>query len=146
MWLYSRSIESSQSDENIEMGRFLHAINYAKHIKEVSYANVKFDVVEQKNGILIITENKKSLHFEIAAKFQLGYYLYLLKQSNITAIGYLSCPSEKRKLRVDLNDDFIAEIERQASEIKQIIDMDYPPKLYKNKYCTKCAYREYCYA
>lgn len=144
--MYSRSVEASQFDENIEIGRFLHEINYTKNIKEVDFSNVKFDVIERKNGILNITENKKSSRFEIASKFQLGYYLYLLKKSNITAIGYLSCPSERKKIRIELTDELIADIENQSFEIKKIIDMDYPPKVSPNKYCKKCAYREYCYS
>lgn len=103
-------------------------------------------MVERKNGVLTITENKKSLRFESASKLQLGYYLYLLKKSNITAVGYLSCPSEKKKIRIELTDELISDIENQMLEINRIILMEHPPKVNKNKYCTKCAYREYCYS
>ncbi|MGU8988665.1 CRISPR-associated protein Cas4 [Clostridium perfringens] len=146
LWLYSRSVEASQTDENIELGNFLHKINYSKNRKEVNFSNVKFDVVEKSNGELIITENKKSLKYEEASRCQLGYYLYLLKKNDINAIGYLACPQEKKRVKVELTNKLVSTIEFQMNEIQYIIKKEYPDAVMECKYCYNCAYRDYCYS
>lgn len=146
MWLYSKSIKCDQFDNDVEFGRFLHKINYVKNKKEVEFGGVKFDLVKKVNGTVVVSENKKSLRFMEASKYQLAYYLYLLKKAGIKSEGYLVCPSEKKKVLVELTDEIEEEIKKQHLNIEKIIESEFPPVVKKCKYCAKCAYNEYCFS
>lgn len=76
---------------------------------------------------------------------QLKYYLYLLKQKNIIVTGELLVPKENLKEIVILETKDISIIEKQLENIRNICNEDTPPKIIKEKFCSKCAYFELCY-
>ena len=146
VWLMSRGIIPDQQDDNIEIGRFLHEHNYKRNDKEISFGNVKFDVIfKSKNGI-VIGENKKTSKYSEASKWQLMYYLKVLKAAGINAKGQLLYPEEKKRQDVELTPENEAELEKMCADIESLCSMKYPEKAKKIAFCRKCAYREYCYS
>lgn len=99
VWLMSKNILPDQMDENIDLGRFIHENSYQRKEKEVLFGNVKFDVVFENEDKLVIGETKKTSKYENASKYQLAYYLFVLKDSGINAEGVLLYPEEKRGQR-----------------------------------------------
>jgi len=93
----------------------------------------------------VIGEIKKSSRFEKSAKMQLAFYLYRLKQRGINAKGELLVPKERKKIAVELTSSVEDELEQAFRQIKEIIHQDNSPEVVKNKYYTKCAYREFCW-
>lgn len=100
----------------------------------------------QNGNKLIIGETKKSSKFLEASKWQLLFYLNILKQAGIDAKGVLNYPEERRKIEVELKQNHIIELEEITKEIEKLINSDIPPKVEECVYCKSCAYREYCYA
>lgn len=146
VWLMYRNIVPDQSDENIDFGRFLHEQTYKRNKKEISFGNVKFDVILNTKDKLVIGETKKSSKYSEASKCQLLYYLKVLKDAGIEAEGMLLYPEEKKRTDVILDDNTLQKLECMKNEITDIVQNDIPPKAAKCKFCYRCGYKEYCYS
>lgn len=146
VWLMSRRIVPDQRNENIDLGRFIHEFSFKRDNKEISFGNVKFDVLFQSKGQLVIGETKKTSKYSEASKWQLMYYLRVLKKANIDAKGVLLYPQEKKRTNIELDEDAEKKLDDMESEIDKIIESEMPPDINKNKYCRNCGYKEYCYA
>lgn len=146
VWLMSKNILPDQMDENIDLGRFIHENSYQRKEKEVLFGNVKFDVVFENEDKLVIGETKKTSKYENASKYQLAYYLFVLKDSGINAEGVLLYPEEKKRTKVILTKELEDELKDIIKEIEEIQEKDIPPELKKINFCKNCGYREYCYS
>ena len=104
------------------------------------------DVIRREKGQLVIGEVKKSSKYEKSAMMQLAFYLLGLRDRGLDAVGELMFPKEKKKIKVVLTDELIAELEEAKREILRIIyqDMPQPPK--KIVFCRNCAYAEFCWS
>lgn len=146
VWLMSRNITPDQNDENIDYGRFLHEQTYTRSKKEIAFGNVKFDLLFKSEGELVIGETKKSSAYQEASKWQLLFYLRVLRQAGIAARGQLLYPEERKRVDVVLNEESEKRLEEMIREIESIIEEEWPPKVKKCRFCEKCGYSEYCYA
>lgn len=146
VWLMSRNIVPDQKDENVDLGRFIHENTYKRNDKEISFGNVKFDVLMHSKKELIIGETKKSSKYGEASKWQLLYYLKVLKEIGVDAKGLLLYPEEKKRVEVNLNEENEIKLNDMVNEIEKILAQSKPPKVNKINQCKSCAYREYCYA
>lgn len=142
----SHGILPDQHDENIDIGRFIHENYYKRDNKEIRFGNVVFDVLYEKNKEIVIGETKKSSRFEKASKWQLLFYLKVLKEANIKARGVLNYPEERKKVEIELDDECEKELDKMLVEIEEITLKSEPPKVEKCKFCNNCAYKEYCFS
>ena len=113
---------------------------------EVDFGDGKFDFVQEKDGRLVVCEVKKSSRSEASARLQLAHYLYTLKKEGVDAAGVLLFPSEKRRVAVELTPELIAELEKAYEEIGRLTLLETPPPLVRCKYCSGCAFAEYCWS
>jgi len=146
VWLMSRQLNPDEHDENVEWGRFLHEWRYAREKKELSFQNVKLDIVGERDGKLLVVEVKKSSSFAKSAKMQLLFYLWQLREAGVEASGELRFPEEKRREVVTLSEEALAELQQAEREIRRIVASARPPRPEKIWFCGKCAYREFCWA
>jgi CRISPR-associated exonuclease Cas4 len=146
VWLMSRNIVPDQNDENIDFGRFLHEQTYKRNKKEISFGNVKFDVILNTKEKLVIGETKKTSKYSQASKWQLLYYLKVLKDAGIDAEGVLLYPEEKKRTEIILNEETLQELEVMKNSIVDVMQNETPPKVEKCKFCYNCGYNEYCYS
>lgn len=146
VWLMSRKINPDQDNANIDLGRFIHENSYKRNKKEIAIGNIMVDVVDKSNGYLVLGEIKKSSKFEDSARMQLAYYLLELRRHGLDGKGRLVIPKEKKKIEIELTDELIKELEEIEKNIIDIIKLENPQKPEKIKYCTNCAYGEFCWA
>lgn len=146
VWLMYHKILPDQHNENVDLGRFIHQNYYTRNKKEISFGNVVFDIIYEKGNELIIGETKKTSRFQEASKWQLLFYLKVLKEASITAKGVLQYPEERKKIEVELDEDKEVELNKMIIAIEEIINLPNPPKVNKIAMCINCAYKEYCYA
>ena len=107
--------------------------------------NIKVDLMKRKNNDIIVGEVRKFSRFEKSAIMQLAFYLYRLRQRGINAKGELMVPRGRKRIPVELTQDIEDELKQTFHQIKDIIAQDNPPEPVKNRYCTHCAYREFCW-
>lgn len=146
VWLMSREIVPDQDNENIDYGRFLHEHSFKRNDKEISFGNVKFDVVFHSKNELIIGETKKTSKYQEASKWQLMYYLKVLNDAGINAKGVLLYPEEKKRVNVELDEISLNKLEIMSNEIENISQLESPPEVNNNPFCKNCGYKEYCFA
>ena len=145
VWLFAHEINPSTSNPYLEIGRLIGEESYKREKKEILMGNIKIDLIKKESGNIVVAEVKKSSKGLKAAKMQLLFYLYKLKQKSIEANGELLIPKEKRKILIKLDDKSVDMIEKAVVEINNIINMEKPPPVVKTNYCKKCAYYEFCW-
>ena len=141
----AHELNPNQEDPFLEIGRLLHQDTYRREKKEITVGNMKIDLIKRRDGETVVGEVKKSSRFERSATMQLSFYLCRLKQAGINAKGELLIPKEKKKISVELTPDIEDELKQTFHHIKEIINQDNPPEPVKNKYCSNCAYKEFCW-
>ncbi|MFW6129572.1 MAG: CRISPR-associated protein Cas4 [Atribacterota bacterium] len=145
VWLMAREINPFQEDDFLEIGRLIQDESYRREKKEISFGNIKIDLVKNEEGELIISEIKKTSKALLSAKMQLVFYLYTLKKHGISAKGELLFPKEKKKETVILTNELEEEIKTAILNIQKIMSKDLPPEPVKNNFCKNCAYFEFCW-
>lgn len=144
-WLMARHIIPDEDNPYLEMGRFINDTSYKRSRKQIHLENVVLDLTRLDEEKIIIGEVKKSSKAAHAARMQLCYYLYVLREYGIDAEGELLFPKEKKKEKVLLTDDLINELEKAMEDIRKITSEETPPPPVKIGYCVSCAYREFCW-
>jgi CRISPR-associated exonuclease Cas4 len=146
LWLYAHEIGPDRSHQLLEIGRLYDQSTYKRDKKQISMSGMKIDLLKKRDGELLVGEVKKTSKFEAAAKMQLAYYLYRLKEQGIELDGELLVPKEKKRERIILDDALTRELGTAIAEIDNIITNDKPPLPEKTKYCGKCAYNDFCWS
>ncbi len=146
LWFFSRQIVPDQKNPYIEIGRLIDEMSYQRERKKIHFEDFVIDIVKKKGSSLVIAEVKKTSKAKESALMQLAFYLYRLKQNGILATGELLFPKERRKQKVVLTEELEEKVLKALNEIAKILATPNAPKPEKQKYCTKCGYREFCWA
>jgi CRISPR-associated exonuclease Cas4 len=103
-------------------------------------------MVKTKDGEVVVSEIKKSSRFEESAKMQLAFYLKKFKEHGVEAKGELLFPKEKKKLKIELTREMEEKLRKIEEEILKLIAQHTPPQPCRNKFCSNCAYAEFCWS
>lgn len=142
----SRQIIPDQDHPFLEIGRLIDNDSYERDRKKIELEDIVIDLIKIKEDNVVIGEVKKSSSAEESARIQLAYYLYRLKEVGVIANGVLLFPKEKKRISVELTSDLETELLKIINEIEITIKSDLPPPSRRIKYCTNCAYREFCWS
>ncbi len=143
VWLMARNITPDEEDPRIDLGRAIHETSFDTETKEVGLEGVKFDVVVR--GKKLVYEVKTSSSFIEAARLQLKYYLYRLRELGVEMEGRIKVPREHKTYRVTLDEGDVEMLEDVLREIREIVMMPRPPPPKKIKFCSRCGYRDFCW-
>lgn len=145
VWLMGHQIIPDQENDHILIGKSIAEHSYAREKKEIAVDNIKIDVLERVGGKLCISEVKKSSRYKKSAKMQLLFYLKKLKERGVEAKGELRFPLEKFCEEIFLDETSERELGLVEQEIMDILSMERPPLPEKQKFCSNCAYAEFCW-
>lgn len=145
LWYYSHNLDMEHTSDLVSIGKFIHNTTYIEKRKEIELENIKLDFFDTKNKIL--HEVKKSTSYEEAHKWQLLYYLFILKKKGVKCIkGELNYPKQKKIIEIILTNELEEKIKEIINEIEYIINLNLPPKIEISfNICKKCSYFELCY-
>ena len=146
LWLYSHEISPGKENTYLQLGTLLGDESYKRDKKEILLGSIKIDIVKRNNQSTVIAEVKKSSAGKKAARMQLLFYLYRLKEMGITAEGELLVPKERKKEKVKLSEEAEEKVKNAISDIQRIIALEVPPPVAKTHFCSKCAYKDFCFA
>ena len=144
-YLHGNRINLEDNSEEVKIGQALHEAKENDKNTEITIENIKIDKLTKE----YLTEVKKSDADLEAAKWQLLFYLKVLKEKGIDRKGKLEFIEKNRKDKktviLELDDEIEKQLYQYEEEIKQLLlKEEVPPVLDKPK-CKKCAYYEYCY-
>jgi len=143
LWLFSHHIELESDSDLVRQGKLLHEHSYKRKLKEIAIGNIKIDFIEKTNEVHEIKRSKKIAD---AHKYQLLYYLYVLKKyAHINAKGVLNYPLLKKTIRVELTAENEKDIRRVIKGVEQITSLKKSPQAEWKSYCKSCAYSELCW-
>ncbi|MBC5997671.1 Dna2/Cas4 domain-containing protein [Romboutsia ilealis] len=145
-YLHGNRINLEDNSEIVKIGKSIHESKSEESKNtEISIDNIKLDKLTSE----YLTEIKKSDADIEAAKWQLIFYLKVLKNKGILRKGKLECieknKSDKKVLYYDLNEDIEVELEKYIKEIETLLECDTIPDVLNKAKCKRCAYYEYCY-
>jgi CRISPR-associated exonuclease Cas4 len=144
MYLHYHKINLEDNSEDVRIGKVLHEISENK-VDEVSFEGIKVDKITKD----YVVEVKKSDSDIEAAKWQLLYYLYILKQKGVIKKGRLEVfeknKGDKKRYDIELTDEYEKRLLEIMNDIKEILSKKIPPKVKFESKCKKCAYFEYCF-
>lgn len=145
-YLHGNRINMEDNSEDVKIGKAIHeekAMNSAN--TEISIENIKLDKLTME----YLTEIKKSDADEEASKWQLLYYLWVLKSKGIVRKGKIQyIEKNKKESRIEYFELGQAEevlVEKYIAEIEELIANEFVPEVIKSNHCKKCSYYEYCF-
>jgi len=143
-WFYYHRINPAQGHELLDLGRLVHATSYRRERKEIFVDNLlKIDMVRGE----LVAEVKRSSRHKRAARLQLAYYLWYLRQEKgLEMEGVLLFPKERRSERVKLTPPLEQEVRRLMGEMAPVLSAESPPPVKRIAYCRSCSFTELCWA
>jgi CRISPR-associated exonuclease Cas4 len=139
LWYFSKGITMEHKSDLVEIGRIISRESFKRDKKEIQIGRIKIDFYRKS---LEIHEVKKSLKFKDASKWQLIYYLYVLKKLGINCKGVLNFPKEKRIEKIELTPYLERRMEEILKDIERIVKLPKPPKTKQSEKIKKASYWE----
>ena len=144
-YLHGNRINLEDNSEEVKIGRALHETKENDKNTEITIENIKIDKLTKE----YLTEVKKSDADPEAAKWQLLFYLKVLKGKGIQRKGKLEFieknKKDKKTIILELDDELEKQLDQYEEEIKKLISQEEVPPVLNKPNCKKCAYYEYCY-
>lgn len=144
-YLHGNRINLEDNSEEVKIGKALHEAKENDKNTEITIKNIKIDKLTK--GYL--TEVKKSDADPEAAKWQLLFYLKVLKEKGIERKGKLEFieknKKDKKTVILELDDEIEKQLYKYEEESKQLLLKEKVPPILNKPNCKKCAYYEYCY-
>lgn len=144
LWFFSNNLDMEHTSELVGIGKLIDETSYdreRKHILIDEMINVDF-LKDWK----IIHEVKKSRKLDEAAKWQLKYYIWVLRNKGVNIEkGILDYPLLRKREEIYLTTEEENELMEVLKDIENILNTTLPPYAINKPYCKKCAYYEFCY-
>ncbi|MFC7205202.1 CRISPR-associated protein Cas4 [Haloferax namakaokahaiae] len=144
LWFMSRGIDIDRGSVNIRRGTRVDETSYRDKRQSFQVnGRIAIDVLDDSGDIM---EVKVSSKLEEPPKLQLLYYLWYLETVlDIEKDGVLAYPQERKRERVELDDENRERIETVLRGIIEVVEADVPPELEKKPVCDSCLYQDICW-
>jgi len=145
-YLHGNRLNMEDNSEQVKIGKAIHEERAEnKNNTEIAIDNIRLDKLTKE----YLTEVKKSDADAEAAKWQLLYYLKVLKTKGVIRKGKLEFAEKNKKdkkiIIIELTDEVEKELDKYIDEIEQLLNQDRIPECINKSTRKKCAYYEYCY-
>lgn len=145
-YLHGNRLNLEDNSEIVKIGKSIHESKSLENKNsEISIDNIKLDRLTSE----YLTEIKKSDADIEASKWQLIFYLKILKSKGIIRKGKLEFieknKTDKKVFYFDLNEEIEIELDKHIKNIENMIQSNDVPGVLNKPKCKKCAYYEYCY-
>ena len=144
--MFAHRLNLEDNSEIVRVGKAIHE-DKAKSSEnsEIKIDNIVLDKINSK----YVVEIKKSDADIEACKWQLLYYLKILKDKGIEREGKLEFieknKTDRKIIFIELNEEIEKELNEHISKIEELLSKDELPTVINKSACKKCAYYEYCY-
>ena len=144
-YLHGNRMNMEDNSEQVKIGKALHEERNIKDNTEIALDNIRLDRLTDE----YLTEMKKSDADVEAAKWQLLFYLKVLKDKGIIRKGKLEFvekgKSSSKIMYFELTEEVEMELKEKVEEIEELLGQPGVPQVLNKAQCKKCAYYEYCY-
>lgn len=145
-YLHGNRLNLEDNSETVKIGKAIHEDKASgSENSEIAIENIRVDKLTKE----YLTEVKKSDADLEASKWQLLYYLKVLKGKGIIRKGKLEFveknKTKKKIVILELTEQNEKLLGKYVSEIDTLIRSDTIPERLNKPQCKKCAYYEFCY-
>lgn len=145
-YLCANRLNLEDNSELVKIGKAIHEQKADESENaEISIENIRLDKITKE----YLTEVKKSDADINASKWQLLYYLKVLKDKGIERKGKLEFIEKKKTQNkiyyFELTDEIEKELDLHIENIEKLISGEKIPDVLNSAKCKKCSYYEYCY-
>ena len=144
-YLHGNRLNLEDNSEQVQIGKAYHEEKLKGKNTEIELDHIKLDKLTNE----YLTEVKKSDADPEAAKWQLLYYLKVLKEKGIERKGRRELIEKKKENKkvviVEVTAELELELDRYIREIEMLLVQEQVPEAISKPKCKKCAYYEYCY-
>lgn len=144
-YLHGNRMNLEDNSEQVKIGKALHEEKDEKNNTEIALDNIRLDKLTDE----YLTEMKKSDADVEAARWQLLFYLKVLKDKGIIRKGKLEFvekgKTNKKVMYFELVEEIEEELQKYIKEIEDLLEQPNIPDVLNKAQCKKCAYYEYCY-
>ena len=145
-YLHGNRINLEDNSERVNIGKAIHEERSSNSDNtELEIDNIKVDKITKE----YLIEVKKSDSDVEASKWQLLYYLKVLKSKGIKRKGKLEFieknKSKNKTLIVELSEDEELKLDKYINDIYELLNKEEVPTILNKPKCKKCAYYDYCY-
>ena len=145
-YLHGNRLNLEDNSEQVKIGKAIHEERAENSTNsEIAIENIRLDKLTKE----YLVEVKKTDADPEAAKWQLLYYLSVLKKKGILRKGKLEFVEKNKKdkkiIYLELTDEQEKQLSDYIQEIEALIAEEEPPESIHKNTCKKCAYYEYCY-
>lgn len=144
--MHGNRLNLEDNSELVQIGKAIHEVKAQdRENAEIAIDNIRLDRLTAE----YLTEIKKSDSDVEACKWQLYYYLKVLKDKGIIRKGKLEFEEKNKTGRatviLTLGEDEEKQLEHIQAQIEELLQMDEVPPAEESSRCKKCAYYEYCF-
>lgn len=144
-YLFGNRLNLEDNSEEVKIGKAIHEERADRDNTEIAIENIRLDKLTAE----YLTEIKKSDADVEASRWQLIYYLKVLKEKGIIRKGKLEFVEKNKKGKktviVQLDEQLERELEKNIEGIEDLLSQDTVPPVLNKPGCKTCAYYEYCY-
>lgn len=144
LWFFSNNLNMEFNSELVGVGKLVDETSYGRERKHILIdESINIDFLKDWK---VVHEVKKSRKIDIASKWQLKYYMWVLKNKGVDIEkGVLDYPLLRKREEMFLEKKDEEELEIIIEDIKKIISSKKPLDTLNKGVCKKCAYYELCY-
>ena len=145
LWLFAHHIALEQTSDRVALGRLLHETSYRRQGRReiLLHELICIDLLEHQQKLIEIKYSPKLLE---AARLQLAYYLWYLKQLGTGDLtGEIRLPRQRYTETVRLDTALEHQVQQALAEIPRIEKQPRPPNAEWQSICRLCAYCELCW-
>lgn len=154
-WLHANGVRMEHTSDTVADGKLLHETSYvdrnAKHSElsiEAKYETInlygKIDFYDARRKV--IHETKRGNKVEEAHRWQVKFYLWLLKLNGIDdATGIIEYPLLRQTEHIILLEDDIKDLQQMVKAVSHLQHSEACPPVINAKICRSCSYYELCY-
>lgn len=144
LWYFKNDVNMEHNSELVGIGKLIDENSYGREKKSILIDEmINIDFLKDWK---IIHEVKKSKKLDEAGKWQLKYYIWILRNKGVDIEkGIIDYPKLRKREEIYLTHLEENELMGVLENIKEIINMNLPPPTINKPFCKKCAYYELCY-
>lgn len=144
LWYFTNDINMEHNSELVAIGKLVDENSYKREKKSILIdETINIDFLKNWK---IIHEVKKSRSLDEAAKWQLKYYIWMLRNKGVDIEkGILDYPLLRKREEVLLTTSEEKELMEVLDKIRYIISSNISPPVINKSLCKKCSYYELCY-
>lgn len=144
LWYFSNDVNMEHTSELVGIGKHIDENSYNRERKNLLIdETINIDFLKDWK---VIHEVKKSRKLDEASKWQLKYYIHVLRSKGVEIEkGILDYPLLRKREEIYLTEEEEKELIEVLDKIQKVISMDLPTIVINQPYCKKCSYYGLCY-